>query len=84
MVRITPKISDKIDEILARDDEDGLNPDWQDVFDDMGLTDKMQEFSELQLDGVDVYAATFAKLKSYPFLARWPTGCCRSMRRTAV
>lgn len=74
VVRITPKISDKIDEILARDDEDGLNPDWQDVFDDMGLTDKMQEFSELQLDGADVYAATFAKLKSYPFfgaVANW-------------
>ncbi len=74
VVRITPKISDKIDEILARDDDDDQNPDWQDVFDDMGLTDKMQEFSELQLDGADVYAATFAKLKSYPFfgtVANW-------------
>lgn len=74
MVRATPKISDKIDDILSRDDEDGQNPDWQEVLDDAGLTDKMQAFSEMQLDGSDVYAATFAKLKSYPFfgeVANW-------------
>ncbi len=67
MVRATPKISDKIEHILSRDDDEAQDTDWQEVFDDTGLTDKMQEFSEMQLDGSDVYAATFAKLKSYPF-----------------
>lgn len=74
MVRATPKISDKLSDILSCDDDDDRNPDWQEVLDDAGLTDKVQEFSEMQFAGADVYAATFAQLKSYPFFgetANW-------------
>ncbi len=75
MMRATPKISDKLSEILSRDDDDQDEmPDLEQLLDEAGVSDKMQEFSEMQLDGSDVYAATFSNLKSYPFfgeLANW-------------
>jgi tetratricopeptide (TPR) repeat protein len=43
------------------------NPEWQKILDESGLTDKLQEFSELQLEGADVFHSTFSNLKSYPF-----------------
>ena len=75
MMRATPKISDKLSEILSRDDDDQDEmPDLEQMLDEVGVSDKMQEFSEMQLDGSDVYAATFSNLKSYPFfseMANW-------------
>lgn len=56
------------------DNSDDMNPDWKEMFDNADLSEKMQEFSELQLQGVDVYMSTFSALKYYPFfkeLAHW-------------
>lgn len=55
-------------------DEEDANPDWIEAFDKMGLNEKMQEMSELQLEGSDVYMSTFSMLKGYPFfqdLSNW-------------
>lgn len=43
------------------------NPQWQEWLDKSGITSKLEELNELQLEGGDVFIATFAKLKSYPF-----------------
>lgn len=43
------------------------NPQWQEWLDKSGITRKLEEFNELQLEGSDVFISTFAKLKSYPF-----------------
>lgn len=45
------------------------NPDWKKDIDDAGLTKKLQEYSELQMEGADVFHSTFASLKSYPFFS---------------
>lgn len=50
------------------------NPQWQEWLDKSGITRKLEEFNEIQLEGGDVFIATFAKLKSYPFfntLSNW-------------
>ena len=44
------------------------NPQWQEWLDKSGITRKMEEFNEIQLEGGDVFISTFSKLKSYPIL----------------
>ena len=50
------------------------NPQWQDWLDKSGITSKLEELNEIQLQGGDVFIATFAKLKTFPFfntLSNW-------------
>jgi len=50
------------------------NPQWQEWLDKSGITRKLEEFNEIQLQGGDVFISTFSKLKSYPFfntLSNW-------------
>lgn len=50
------------------------NPMWQQWLEDSGLAKKMEELNELQLEGGDVFIATFSHFKSFPFfhtLANW-------------
>ncbi len=69
MMKISPMIGKKIrfDEWMGETAFDDKNPEWQKLFDDTGLTDKLQEFSEMQLEGADVFHSTFSNLKTYPF-----------------
>ena len=68
VIRLTPKMRDKIDfDSLKSDDFDEKNPEWQELLEESGVADKLQEFGELQMDGADVYISTFAALKSFPF-----------------
>ncbi len=48
-------------------EENDVNPDWEKVFEESGLENRMREMNELQLEGADIYMSTFAQLKSYPF-----------------
>lgn len=43
------------------------NPEWADMLDKSGVTDRLKELQELQEDGGDVMMATFGKLKTFPF-----------------
>ncbi len=77
MMKLRPDIMDKIkksgespDELLSIDE----NPEWADMFEKSGLSDKLKELSELQSDGGDVMMSTFAHMKSFPFFhnaAEW-------------
>lgn len=69
MMKISPMIGKKInlDEWMGENQFDEKNPEWQKILDDSGLTDKLKEFTELQLEGADVFHSTFSNLKSYPF-----------------
>ncbi len=61
----------------APDEDNGQNdknPDWEDWMDQSGLSDKLKEMNDLQMEGADVYMSTFAQLKTYPFfreMANW-------------
>lgn len=77
MIKISQTLKDKInlDSLMEEGIADDKNPEWQEIFEDSpGLMDKMQEFSELQLEGADVFIGSFAMLKSFPFfneIANW-------------
>jgi len=63
-------IGDKLDldKILSDSLIEDENPDWEEIFDDAPkLLDKMAEFSELQMDGSDVFMSAFSMLKHFPF-----------------
>jgi len=69
VMKISPLLKDKMDaESLLNSDEFGEeNPEWQEMLEQSGLSDKLQELTELQLEGADVYMSTFSMLKSFPF-----------------
>ena len=76
MMRLSPMIGKKIrlDEWMGESGLDEKNPEWQKILDESGLTDKLQEFSDLQMEGADVFHSTFSNLKNYPFfneLSNW-------------
>ncbi len=69
MMKLSPIIGKKIrlDEWMGESGLDEKNPEWQKLLDETGLSDKLQEFSNLQMEGADVFHSTFSNLKSYPF-----------------
>ncbi len=77
MIKISPILKDKLnlDSLMEEGPSEDKNPEWQDIFmDSPGLMDKMEELSELQMEGADVFLGSFALLKSFPFfneIANW-------------
>jgi len=77
MIKISPILKDKInlDSLMEKGLSDDKNPEWQNIFSDSpGLMNKMEEFSEMQMEGADVFMGSFAMLKSFPFfneIANW-------------
>ncbi len=70
MIKISPTLQDKLnfDSLMEEEGADDENPEWKELFKDApGLIDKMEEFSELQMEGADVFLSSFSMLKSYPF-----------------
>jgi tetratricopeptide (TPR) repeat protein len=77
MIKISPILKDKLnlDSLMEEGLSEDKNPEWQEIFKDSpGLMDKMEELSELQMEGADVFLGSFAMLKSFPFfneIANW-------------
>jgi tetratricopeptide (TPR) repeat protein len=71
MIKISPLLKDKmnLDNQIKSDEWDELNPDWQDLIQNSGVTDKLQEINDLQMQGADVYMSTFSMLKSFAFFS---------------
>jgi tetratricopeptide (TPR) repeat protein len=77
MIKLSPNLKNKInfDSLMEEGLGEDKNPDWQEILKDSpGLLNKMEEFSELQMKGADVFMGSFAMLKSFPFfseLSNW-------------
>ena len=70
---IIDKLKDKDSQIIDLSDIEA-NPDWQQWLDKSGITRRIEEFNAMQLEGSDVFIATFAHLKTFPFfktLSNW-------------
>ena len=70
MIKISPNLRNKInlDSLMEEGLPEDKNPDWEEIFrDSPGLLNKMEEFTELQMEGADVFMGSFAMLKSFPF-----------------
>ena len=48
-------------------EEEDLNPEWDNWMDQSGVSEKIKEMGDLQMEGADVYMGTFAMLKDFPF-----------------
>ncbi|MCF6333724.1 MAG: hypothetical protein L3J11_10615 [Draconibacterium sp.] len=70
MIKISPNLKDKmnLDSLMEDGLNDDKNPEWEEIFKDApGLMNKMEEFSELQMEGADVFMGSFSMLKMFPF-----------------
>ena len=70
---IIDKLKDKDSQIIDLSDIEA-NPEWQEWLDQSGITRKIEEFNAMQVEGSDVFIATFAHLKTFPFfktLSNW-------------
>ncbi len=70
VIRLRPRIEEKLDldRILGDNPEEGMNPDWSEMFrgsEEMFRT--MEELTNLQMEGSDVYLSAFAGLKRFDF-----------------
>ena len=76
MMKISPKLGNKInvEDLMSDSGFEDKNPEWKNILEESGLSDKLQEFSEMQMEGVDVMHSSFTHLKNYPFfneIAHW-------------
>ncbi len=76
VMKLSPIIKNKLDSDLpmSADDWNEENPEWQDIINESGVADKIQELNELHMEGADVYMSTFAMLKNFSFFnetANW-------------
>jgi hypothetical protein len=69
MMKISPKLNNKIrlDDLFGETGIDEKNPEWQNLIEESGLSDRLQEFTELQMEGADVMLSSFIHLKHFPF-----------------
>lgn len=73
IVKMSPKLKNKLDaeNLLNSDDWEEANPEWQEIIEESGVSDKLKELSNLQLEGADVYMSTFSMLKNFPFFSEF-------------
>lgn len=77
MMKLSPNLRNKlsIEALLGDALNEDKNPEWRDILKDSpGLMDKMEELSEMQMKGADIFMTSFSNLKSFPFfneLTNW-------------
>ncbi len=72
MIDLRPDIMKKIrDGKINPDDLSSVqeNPEWQEMLDKSGITDRLKELTEMQQEGGDVFMSTFSHLKNFPFFS---------------
>lgn len=70
VAHLKPRLDEKLDleNILPKDLSEGWNPDWSQMFNDSDEVLKtMEELTNLQMEGADVYMSAFANLKNFDF-----------------
>ncbi|MFV0419194.1 MAG: tetratricopeptide repeat protein [Dysgonomonas sp.] len=58
-----------MEELMGETDFSEKNPEWQKELEESGLGQKLQEYSNLQMEGADVFHSTFSSLKHFPFFS---------------
>lgn len=69
LMKLSPELYKKIKSSKKSfaDEDLEANPAWKSIIEDESINKKLQELSELQMDGADVFMSTFAHLKQFPF-----------------
>lgn len=74
MMKISPNLRNKLslEGLLSEGAADDKNPGWQEIFKDSpGLMGKMEELTEMQMEGDDVFMSSFSMLKNFPFFSEF-------------
>ena len=77
MIKLSPNLRNKlsIESLMGEGLTEDKNPEWQEILKDApGLVGKMEELTEMQQEGADVFLSSFSMLKHFPFfseLANW-------------
>ncbi|MDR1437054.1 MAG: hypothetical protein LBI65_02930, partial [Candidatus Symbiothrix sp.] len=66
-----PNSKFRLEELFGEPGVEDRNPEWQDLVREAGMEEKMQEISELQLEGADVMHSSFIHMKHYNFFQEW-------------
>jgi len=72
MMKLSPNLRNKLslEAMLGDALNEDKNPEWRDIFKDSpGFMDKMEELSEMQMKGADIFMTSFSNLKSFPFFS---------------
>jgi tetratricopeptide (TPR) repeat protein len=70
IARIESKLKEKLDldNILPEESMEDKNPNWEMLFSDSpGLMEKIEQMSQLQMEGNDLFMGTFSMLKNFKF-----------------
>ena len=70
MMKLAPKTPGMFITDLSEMSGDDMNPEWKDILSDSSLAKKIEEYSELHEEGVDIMHSTFIHLKHFPFFRR--------------
>lgn len=76
MMKLRPEIFKKFSGKEMSEDISSVedNPEWEDMLEKSGITDKLRELNDMQSEGGDVMLSTFAGLKGFSFfsnVAHW-------------
>lgn len=71
MLKLRPDLYKKLNDSTAVIDISSIeeNPEWEEMLQNSGITDKIKELNQLQEEGGDVFMSTFSHLKSFPFFS---------------
>jgi tetratricopeptide (TPR) repeat protein len=75
VIRFNEDLSEKLnlDKLMSPEEFQDKNPDWEKYFDNQpGLVRKLEELTNMQMEGADVFLGAFAMLKSFPFFSELP------------
>lgn len=75
IMRMAPELRERMKNIDFDDiSEITDNPEWLDMLDESGISDRLREISDIQEQGGDVMMGAFSKMKNFPFFfkpANW-------------
>ncbi len=69
MMKLRPDIARRMKQGMADMTDMEENPEWRELLDKSGITDKIKELTKMQEDGGDVFMVTFSNLKYFPFFS---------------
>lgn len=70
MMRIKSRLEEKLDleDMISSFNPEGKNPEWETFFKDSpDVYNKLEEFTNMQMEGADVFLGAFAMLKHFSF-----------------
>ncbi len=77
IMKISPEFIRRMREADPESLENGAlenNPEWEEILENSGLTDKLKDLTEMQNEGADLMMVAFSNLKQFPFFnypANW-------------